>query len=58
MAKSDWWSLITWFCVAYVFVGPTLVVLTITAHNWLLLVLSVLAYLLNLMLLSHAKKQW
>ena len=58
MNKSDWWPLITWLCAAYVFLGLAVFGLALTTHNWLLIVLSVLVYPLNLILLSYAKRQW
>ncbi len=51
------WSLVAWLCAAYVFVGIALFGLALNAKSWILIGLSVVAYLLNLALLRYAKKQ-
>lgn len=51
------WMLIAWVCAAYVFIGIIPVVWTLYYSRWLLAVASIAGYILNLWLLSYAKKQ-
>jgi hypothetical protein len=51
------WMLVAVFCAIYAFVGIAVCVLAITTGNWMLIVLALLAYVLNLALLSYAKKK-
>lgn len=51
------WMSVAFFCGAYVFVGIVVVGVATTTGNWLLISLSLVAYVLNLALLSYAKKK-
>ncbi len=51
------WMLIAFLCAAYVFVGIAVVAFATTTGNWLLIGLSLVAYVLNIILLQYAKKK-
>ncbi len=51
------WMGAAFFCGAYVFVGIAVVGLATTTGNWILVGLALVAYMLNLALLSYAKKK-
>ncbi len=51
------WMSVTWFCGAYVFVGIAVVGLATTTGNGLLIGLSLMAYVLNIILLQYSKKK-
>ncbi len=54
-----WWALVAFLCAAYVFVGIWVIGLSTITGNWMLIVLALVAYVLNLALLGHAnKKPW
>lgn len=52
------WMLLSFCSGMYVFGGIGVCVYTIAGGNWLLICLALLAYVLNLVLLSYANKQW
>ncbi len=51
------WMSVAFFCAAYVFVGIAVIGFATTTGNWLLIGLSFIGYVLNLALLSYAKKK-
>ncbi len=51
------WLLIAFLCAAYVFVGIVVIAVATTTGNSMLVVLAFAAYVLNLALLSYAKKK-
>ncbi len=56
MIRIDW-MLVAFLCGAYVFVGIVPAVYFLYAGQWILGVLAVAVYGLNLWLLSYAKKK-
>ena len=51
------WVLIACICAAYVFVGFVVIAVATTTGNSILIVLALVTYVLNLALLSYAKKK-
>lgn len=51
------WMLVAFLCAGYVFVGIAVIGFTATTGNWMLIALSLVVYVLNLALLSYAKKK-
>lgn len=51
------WMGIAFFCAGYVFMGIAVSGFAIQTGNWILISLSLVAYILNIVLLQYAKKK-
>ncbi len=51
------WMVITFFCGAYVFLGLFVMSVVTATGNWVLISLALVAYVLNCLLLSYARKK-